>query len=389
MHIGIASPVTIGNIESILELKKTTLPECVRGTNVAIIIEKLLKEGFRVTIYTLSQNVNTKVTYWNKNAKLHIGRYRKKHRAWDLFRKEIETVREMINCDPPEIVHCNWSYEFAMGSLKTKIPTLVTLRDWAPNILKYLPDHYRLARLIINNKVLKKAKNITANSPYVKDLAEKKLKRTVSLIPNPVDDNSFRNTAKKMNSNVYKIISVNNGFSKYKNVKTLMHAFVNIQNEIKNIQLWLVGDGYEKNGIAQNWAMKNGINIDNIFFWGETSSNKLLQLYDQSDLLVHPSLEESFGNTLVEAMARKVPVIAGEKSGAVPWVLDYGKAGLLVNVNDSRAIAESIIHILSDNYTWSSFSEMGYENVFHRFRVSEIIRLYIEEYKKTIAMYNT
>lgn len=384
MHIGIASPVSVANLEQFLKIPVGTLPECIGGTNATVIISKLIEEGYKVSVYSLSSSVDRPISFKIGTCSIHIGYYRPKHRAWDLFRKEIEQVKRMILGDGPDIVHSNWSYEFSMGSLETGIPTLVTLRDWAPVILKYMPDHYRFARLILNNKVLNRAEYITANSPYIQKLAENKLKRSVPLIPNPLREDRFLLGEKQYRRNSKVIISVNNGFSKRKNVKNLIKSFSLVRNVLKDVKLMLVGVDYDENGKAHDWAIKNEVGVEGIRFLGPVCSTQLTNLYDQSDLLVHPSLEESFGNTLVEAMARKVPVVAGNASGAVPWVLNSGEAGVLVDVADVDSLAESMIKILKNKDEWTSYSQAGFDNAYSRFKASEIVKMYISEYKRVL-----
>jgi glycosyltransferase involved in cell wall biosynthesis len=102
-------------------------------------------------------------------------------------------------------------------------------------------------------------------------------------------------------------------------------------------------------------------------------------------LLVHPSLEESFGNTLVEAMAQWTPVVGGEASGAVPWVLDGGKAGLLTDVTEPASLATSIRRILNSKELWLSYSEAGYKRAHSTFQLSQIIDRYIEVYEEMIT----
>jgi L-malate glycosyltransferase len=66
-----------------------------------------------------------------------------------------------------------------------------------------------------------------------------------------------------------------------------------------------------------------------------------------ASVLAHPSLEESFGMIVLEAMATGTPVVAGRASGAVPWLL-ANDAGVLVDVRNSAAIAEAINGLLGD-----------------------------------------
>ena len=107
-------------------------------------------------------------------------------------------------------------------------------------------------------------------------------------------------------------------------------------------------------------------------------------MLDLSDILVHPALEESFGMTLVEAMARKVPVIAGQSSGAVPWVLSGGEAGLLVDVSSVDTLVQSILRLAMDRGLWKSFSESGYRNALRRFNSNEVAKDVISLYHQVI-----
>jgi glycosyltransferase involved in cell wall biosynthesis len=44
-------------------------------------------------------------------------------------------------------------------------------------------------------------------------------------------------------------------------------------------------------------------------------------------------------------MALGLPIIGGDSSGAVPWILDNGNAGELININDPNEIAKAIFKL--------------------------------------------
>ena len=90
------------------------------------------------------------------------------------------------------------------------------------------------------------------------------------------------------------------------------------------------------------------------------------------------------GGALVEAMARKVPVIAGQSSGAVPWVLSGGEAGLLVDVSSVDTLVQSILRLAMDRGLWKSFSESGYRNALRRFNSNEVAKDVISLYHQVI-----
>ena len=79
-------------------------------------------------------------------------------------------------------------------------------------------------------------------------------------------------------------------------------------------------------------------------FIGRIPYSQLLDGLATADVLVHPSLEETFGMSIAEAMALGVPVIGGAHSGAVPWVV--GEGGILTDVTSAEAIEQAMFELL-------------------------------------------
>ena len=97
-------------------------------------------------------------------------------------------------------------------------------------------------------------------------------------------------------------------------------------------------------------------------------------------MVLHTSLEESFGMVLVEAMSYGVPVVAGKYSGAVPWVVEDG--GLLVDVSNLDEIVEASHQLLSDQALYQKISRRALEVVQQRFPIQKIADDYLELYQK-------
>jgi glycosyltransferase involved in cell wall biosynthesis len=79
-------------------------------------------------------------------------------------------------------------------------------------------------------------------------------------------------------------------------------------------------------------------------------------LYEGARLLVHPSFEEGFGMTVLEAMSLGVPVVASDR-GSLPEVL--GGAGLLVDPDRPADIADAIARVLGDDGLAESCAAKG------------------------------
>jgi glycosyltransferase involved in cell wall biosynthesis len=77
-----------------------------------------------------------------------------------------------------------------------------------------------------------------------------------------------------------------------------------------------------------------------------------------------------------EAMAMGIPVIGGQHSGGIPWVLGDGKAGLLVDVTSSTAISKGMRELFVDTALRESLASAGRERVLNNYRLHDVARQY-------------
>ncbi len=93
-------------------------------------------------------------------------------------------------------------------------------------------------------------------------------------------------------------------------------------------------------------------------FVGYISETERQRLLAAASVLVIPSLEEGFGIPALEAMTIGLPVVASNR-GALPEVI--GDAGILVNPEDVRGLAEALERVLTDGQLRQSLSARGVE----------------------------
>lgn len=103
-----------------------------------------------------------------------------------------------------------------------------------------------------------------------------------------------------------------------------------------------------------------------IIFEGRIDHSKTEKLYHRASLLVNPSLSESFGMTLVEAMMHRVPVVA-TKVGGMTYIVDQGRTGLLVAPADPAALAGAICEILGDRERARRMGDAGRARAIEQF----------------------
>ncbi|HEY8169857.1 MAG TPA: glycosyltransferase family 4 protein [Candidatus Limnocylindria bacterium] len=91
------------------------------------------------------------------------------------------------------------------------------------------------------------------------------------------------------------------------------------------------------------------------------------------DVSVLPSLREAQGISILEAMARRVPVVA-TAVGGIPEVVTDGIDGLLVPPADPAALAAAISKLLADQPLRERIGQAGFRTVVERYSIDAQVR---------------
>ena len=336
----------------------------ISANSVHTTIEGFIKMGHDVIIVTLDMASRSSKYYYGKQVQIYVvgGRFLFSYFNYAplhtiLAHKMIRVIDKMVL--DFDVIFANWSYEYSLAALRYKCtrPVISVVRDWAPYIIKgvhiYLKPFW-LRRIKLQKKILLDKKiTIIANSIYTKERINSICPdREIKIIPNPIKKNFIIDKSIKKEKK-YTFITLSATLtSKRKNIEGLLIAFSKFRKEYTQATLAIVGPPINHTKLYRKW--NNSGLLKNVFFLGSMLHEQVINAIDDSLIMVHPSLEETFGNTLIEAMARCVPVIAGKDSGAVPWVLDYGNCGILCDVNDSDDLCKKMITLYTDKNLQSS-----------------------------------
>ncbi|MGD8413552.1 MAG: glycosyltransferase family 4 protein [Candidatus Latescibacterota bacterium] len=113
-------------------------------------------------------------------------------------------------------------------------------------------------------------------------------------------------------------------------------------SRVKALAPWYDGDYFQR--LEKLARARLG---DRVNFVGLVSPPDLPDHYRRADLLLNPSVSESFGMSLVEAMACGTPVVA-TTIGGMPEIVEHGRTGLLVEPGDPTALSDAIAGLLGD-----------------------------------------
>ncbi|HEX6522216.1 MAG TPA: glycosyltransferase family 1 protein [Streptosporangiaceae bacterium] len=131
----------------------------------------------------------------------------------------------------------------------------------------------------------------------------------------------------------------------YKNCDGLLRAWALVRDELGGRQLAIVGAGRDEKYTASLRALATDLGIaDDVVFVGGVKLEETVNFYQAADVFVYPSLNETFGLPILEAMACGCPVVTSDTS-AMPETA--GGAAVLADPKEPASIARAIIDAAS------------------------------------------
>ncbi|OAH09611.1 glycosyltransferase family 4 protein [Streptomyces jeddahensis] len=383
MRIALAGPADIPLLARLLApAAEPGLPPGLGSSIIPHLATEFSHGGHEVTVVTLSRGVEQPVRCRIGPVDVVVGGFRTRHYARDALRAERRTVSALLDSLDVDLAHAHWTYEFALGALATRHPVLVTVHDWAPAVLRRRRDAYRAMRMAMQGVCVARARHMTAVSPYVGQALARFVPRAAAVVPNGVPDDFCVPDVRTTRGTGHRVLSISTDFDRLKNGAALIAGFASVRAELPGVRLTLAGHGYEPGGPAETWARARGL-ADGIVFAGPVPAERVPVLLDDADLFVAPTLEESFGMTVLESMARGLPVVGGHRSGAVPWLLDGGRAGVLVDVRRPRDIARGILGLALDSAGRERIGRAALARA-REFTVSASAARYLRQYRHVV-----
>ena len=165
-----------------------------------------------------------------------------------------------------------------------------------------------------------------------------------------------------------------------KNVITLVKAFDDLRS-CKRLQLVLVGrPGYGFPKLSK-YLDEHHLK-DEVILTGYVSEEDKIALYDLATIFVYPSLYEGFGIPLVEAMVRKVPIVASR----IPSTEEVAGDAAIYYGNDAfdhEALAEQILKVLENGTLRQELMEKGLKRA-KEFSWKKVGQRYVHAYREVL-----
>lgn len=236
-------------------------------------------------------------------------------------------------------IHANGLSErnvVALAALVARVPVVV----WAHEPVS--PWSRRLHRLL---RVVNPETVLVAVSEYGKgQLVAAGLgdSRDVEVVPNPIDPDDLRHPAPRAySSEAVPTVGYLGAPARYKGFHLLPEVIGRMRGERLH---WVVFSG-PRTSLPEVWAALESLESDYLTLEAKVVDVK--SAYARCDIVYCPSLEETFGRVVAEAMANGIPVVASDLP-TLSELLGNGAAGILVPPGDTAAAAEAIRTLAAD-----------------------------------------
>jgi glycosyltransferase involved in cell wall biosynthesis len=135
-----------------------------------------------------------------------------------------------------------------------------------------------------------------------------------------------------------------------KNLKILVDLYDLYEKEETRINFLMVGDGVAREEMEKMMPRAK--------FLGKVGQTQLGQLYASADIFVFPSISETYGNVVVEALACGIPCIVGDGGGSASFI-NQGINGFKCDPNNPADFKEKIDLVINSPLLRSQMSKAG------------------------------
>jgi len=278
----------------------------------------------------------------------------------------------LIGSFKPDVVHAHFAVPAGalaqMLSLVTGIPYVLTvhLGDVPGGVPEKTDEWFRWV-YPFTPSIWRNASEIIAVSEFTRQLALKKYKENIQVVPNGVDLSA--SIPKRIVSNDPIRIVFAGRFMEQKNPLQFVHTL----HELKELkwQAVMIGDGplmqdvkcaIEDCGLQERFQLTGWIDPQDVMNW-----------FDKSDILFMPSRSEGLPVVGVQALAKGLAIVASRVGGFVDLVDE--KNGYLIGEVDVNGFSASLSSLLSDPDRLLAFRTASLEKA-KSFGLEQIVKAY-------------
>lgn len=300
-----------------------------------------------------------------------------------LFLRWHAKAREVLRKFRPDLIHVTSPGHFGLlGALLASELKLPLVASWHTNvhefgarrlekILSFIPDRLRHGiGSVVEGRVLdgalhfyRFAKHLFAPNDELAALLKRGTRKPVSLMQRGVDTRLFHPGRRNRSDGAF-VLGFVGRIRPEKNVRFLVELEKRLRAAgVRNYRFLVVGQGTERDWLRDNLQQGE--------LPGVLKGRRLARAYANMDLFVFPSLTDTFGNVVQEALASGVPAVV-TNSGGPKYLVRDGQTGFVTHGDDEfcgrviELIGNPALHYRMREAARASVLDCSWDNVFEQ-----------------------
>lgn len=291
------------------------------------------------------------------------------------YLKYVTILKKIIKHFKPDVLHAHYATSYGLvGALSGFHPYIIS--SWGTDVMKF-PNKNFVAKSILKYN-FKSADALCATSNTIKDCIHEVIEKEVRVVPFGVDLENFspKKVKSLFNESDFVLGSIKPLEELY-NIDILIKSFAALYSKYPQLKLLIAGEGSAEKSLME-LADKLKVN-DAVTFTGRIPFHEISKYYNMIDVLVNISEYESFGVSVIEAMACEKPVIVTNVGGLKDIVKD-DSLGLKVEVRNEEQTTAAIESLLLDKNKYNEIAGNSRRHVIENYswnaNLAEMMEIY-------------
>lgn len=297
-------------------------------------------------------------------------------KAWRYI-KTLPRLRQAVKQFQPDVIHAMYASSYGLlGALLNFKEYYVSC--WGSDIFSF-PQQNFVTRSVLQF-VLSQAKRVYSTSHFMANEIRKYTKAEAVVIPYGVDTTIFlpgKNLLNDFDPNNTVIGTVKSHEATY-GIDVLIRGFALLYKRLGGkIKLLLVGEGSQTTALKQ--LTRDLGMTDHVVFTGKVTHDETVSMHRAIDIFVAPTLHESFGVSLLEAMSCGKPCVV---SDIPPYREIDGDANAMMyfKSNDAESLCDNLAMLINDSEERNRLGTAARHRVLEKYDAALLEEKIIKEY---------
>lgn len=291
-------------------------------------------------------------------------------------------VRQILISLQPDVIHVHGTeYGYGLAALEAKVPTIVSIQGIVNLLAQVSRSFLYRCQASFELHTIRTAMYFGSRTAWGNNFIRSHNSTAIIYdLPEAVNPVFFKTPNRTPNHNIVMVGSI----EQRKGIEDALLAMSVVVAAYPSAKLLVVGEGKAEYVERLKQCTKSAGIQANVEWLGFKNAEEIAALHAGSAVLIHPTHIDNSPNSVAEAMASGLPVIASDVGG-IPSMIENGATGLLTKPRNPGQLAEAIISLLRSESERTRLSSRAKEIALERHFPPRVAEKTTNVYQDVIA----